>query len=319
MRYAFWGVPALLMAFSSTSAPAEDCVAPCVGYVVLGELADDWIFATDFADARTNSFEPSVELDFLIIPFDGLKLVSTIITEPVDDEDGGSPIPNIGTYVSAVYAEADAGPVALRLSKFDPIFGFATEVMPGLHATDLVDNYKAEERWGGEAVFAFDAFGFSHALTASVFTTDRTILSESLFTNRGRLSLADGGAGNTSGLSSFAAVLDGCRGAESPECYADGAWGYRLGSRYQKAGEDGEGDELALLAAAHASTELGDTMLRFLGEGAYIRNFEGSADDAVIGTIAAALESGPMTYSAAYTHQLNLVDGDSNMNDIFST
>ncbi|MGH6854737.1 MAG: hypothetical protein ACREDN_04900, partial [Aestuariivirga sp.] len=31
-------------------------------------------------------------------------------------------------------------------------------------------------------------------------------------------------------------VFDGCKGAETPDCYADGKFGYRLGIRHQKAG-----------------------------------------------------------------------------------
>ena len=39
-------------------------------------------------------------------------------------------------------------------------------------------------------------------MTASLFTTDRTVLSDSAFTHRGRTALSDGGAGNAEGLAS---------------------------------------------------------------------------------------------------------------------
>ena len=50
------------------------------------------------------------------------------------------------------------------------------------------------------------------ALTTSLYTVDTTVLSESAFTNRGRTSLDDGGAGNTESLDSFAIALDDIQG-----------------------------------------------------------------------------------------------------------
>ncbi|MFI0843833.1 hypothetical protein [Mesorhizobium sp. IMUNJ 23232] len=169
---------------------------------------------------------------------------------------------------------------------------------------------------GGEVVLGFEGLGLNHALAATLFSTDRTVLSESLFTNRGRTTLAEGGAGNTKGLSSFSITLDGCEGSEPADCYWDGEFGYRLGFRYQKAGqpteediEDGvkTGDEMAYLAAAARSFELDDMTLRLLGEVAFLRHFDGGEDDALMVTGSAALEADDLTYIASYTQQVNMI------------
>ncbi|MGH6854736.1 MAG: hypothetical protein ACREDX_06690 [Aestuariivirga sp.] len=51
-------------------------------------------------------------------------------------------------------------------------------------------------------------------------------------------------------------------------------------------------------------------ILRYLGELAYVKNFDGEPDDAWLGTVSAALETGPMTYMAAYSRQRNLLAGE---------
>ena len=135
-------------------------------------------------------------------------------------------------------------------------------------------------------------------------------MSESLFNNRGQASLADGGAGNTGGVSSFAVSLDGCIGAETDSCYDDGFFGYQLAARYQKGGVGADGNELGFLGSLNKSFVMSEeTTLRLLGEAAWFRNFEGSADNALAFTGSAALETGAMTYSVAYSQQSNFVAG----------
>ena len=264
--------------------------------------------------------QPTLTVDLLVAPTDYLQLVTSIIAEPVVDPAPGenTVFKGIGTYVAELYTLVEAGPAAFRAGKFDTIFSLASEVAPGINATDLVSDFDADERLGGEIILGFEGFGLNHALAASVFTTDRSILSKSLFTNRGRARLSDGGAGNTEDVSSFSITLDGCGGAETADCYLDGEFGSRFGFRYQRAGhlteEDIEedvklGDELAYLAAATKSFELGEMTLGLLGETAYLRNFDGREDDALVVTGSAALETEPLTYIATYTEQVNLVAG----------
>lgn len=318
-----------LMAFSAPAmaegpipALVEDCTAPCAGYEISAELLNDWIFAADPAFLKSNVLQPSLTADFFFAPTEHLKLVTSISTESVVDPEPGenAAFEGIGTFVAELYAVGQVGPATVKAGKFDPVFSLAGEVAPGINDADLASNLDADERLGGEVILGFAGLGLNHALAATAFTTDRTVLSESLFTNRGRTRLSDGGAGNTNGLSSFSIVLDGCKGSQTSNCYTDGEFGYRLGFRYQKAGqptdEDIEeeltlGNELAYLAAATKSFEFDEMTLRLLGETSFIRRFDGHPDDALVVTGSAALEVAQLTYVATYSQQVNLVAGGS--------
>ncbi|MCA1444132.1 hypothetical protein I6F07_28805 [Ensifer sp. IC4062] len=313
-------LPATAMAEDAVPALVEGCTVPCAGYKVSTELQNDWLFAASPSLLRSDELQPTITVDLFFAPTDYLQFVTSVITEPVVEPEPSENMifEGIGTYLTELYTTVEAGPATVRAGKFDTIFSLASEVAPGINATDLVSDFDADERVGAEIVFDFDGLGMNQALVATAFTTDRSIFSDSLFTARGRTRLSDGGAGNTDGLSSLSLVLDGCRGAEPIDCYLDGDFGYRLGVRHQRAGEPtGEDveegrtpeDELAFLASTTASLEMNEMTLRLLGEAAYLRHFDSSPDDALVLTGSAALEVDSLTYVASYTRQLNLVDG----------
>ncbi|WP_331373123.1 hypothetical protein [Sinorhizobium chiapasense] len=313
-------LPTTAMAEDAEPALAEGCTAPCAGYEVSAELQNDWVFAADPSFLRSDALEPTLTVDLFFAPTDYLQFVTSIITEPAVEPEPGenTTFEGIGTYLAELYTAVEAGPATMRAGKFDTIFSLASEVAPGINATDLVSEFDADERVGAEIVFDFDGLGMDQTLAATAFTTDRSIFSDSLFTARGRTRLSDGGAGNTDGLSSLSLVLNGCRGAEPIDCYTDGDFGYRLGFRYQGAGEPTGEDveeglnpqaEQAYLASTTASLELNEMTLRLLGEAAYLRHFDSGPDDALVLTGSAALEVEPLTYVATYTRQLNLVGG----------
>lgn len=315
----FLSVVGLLASLSP--AGAEDCTAPCAGFDTSSEFQNDWIFAADLESLTSDVLYPTITTNFYVIPVEFLKLFTSIVTEPVIDPAPGENAfyDDIGTYVEELYAQIEMGPIALRVGKFDTIFSLASEMAPGINDTELVSNFDADERWGAEAILGFEALNINNSIAATIFTTDRTVLSESLFTNRGRAKLADGGAGNTDGFSSFSLALNGCRDAEMAECYDDGDLAYRIGFRYQKAGrasaEDIEDEirpanELAYLAAGMKSFEFGELTLKLLGETAYLRHFDDGPDDAIVVTGSAALEQDRMQYIATYTQQVNLIPGE---------
>jgi hypothetical protein len=315
------GVAALFLLAASSPAPAEDCQAPCLAYAISTELQGDWIFKAEPRSNEASDIEPTIDAGFSFMPVDHLKIVSIITTESVIDPLPGEDraFEDIGSYVNKLYAEVEFEPALLRWGKFEPQFGLATHKLDGIYSTDLLGDYDNEERWGVEGVLRFEALGLSHAVTASAFTTDRTFLSESVFTNRGRLRLCDGGAGNAEGIASFIAMLEGCKGAETPECFADGKLGYRLAVRHQEAGHPTEEeieeeivprDETGFLAAATARFEIDETVLRFLGEVAYFKHFEDNPDDAWFATGGVSVEREPVTFWAAYTRKRNLIAGE---------
>ena len=300
---------------------AGDCEAPCASYEISADLQNDWIFSGNPSSLTSNNLYPSISTDLFLAPTDALKFVASITTEQVIDPAPGSNTAFYGTgsYVEELYAVLDADPVVLRAGKIDTVFSLASEADPGINAMDLATNIDADERWGVEAALGFEALDFKQSLAATVFTTDRTFLSNSLFNHRGTTSLIDGGAGNTTGAGSAALTLSGCKGADPADCYDEGDLGYRLGFRFQKAGyaspdqieEDIKPvDEFTGVAAATAKFDVDDMTVRLLGETAYVRGFESNPDDALIMTGSAALEMGAMTYTAAFSRQKTYVRDD---------
>ncbi|MBK1871484.1 hypothetical protein [Taklimakanibacter albus] len=283
---------------------ADECGVPCFEVSGYAELNGDWYFPSDNSVDSSQDVHPKSEVEMKFTPFDHFSVLTNIVTEPVSDPEPGEDrfFKDTGTYAEILQGQVEIGALTLFGGKIHPAFGRAWDVTPGLHGTDLAEDYELSERIGGGASLAFEALGLSNALSFSAFTADRTILSESLFTNRGRLHLSDGGAGNTDGISSVAVALDGCLGAEIDSCYAEGTFGYQIAGRYQKGGEDSDGDETGIIGSLNKSFEVGEDMSVLLfGEVGWFQHFDGGSDDAFTLTGSGALKDGPFTYSLAYT------------------
>lgn len=293
------------------------CMAPCLDYDLGVELEYDHLSTTGPTSPSSYSLYPTIEPIITIAPVDHLRFVGDFVYEPVLDETVGQNyiFDNLGAYVYALYAEFEFGPLNLQAGKIHPPFGEAFNYLPGLFASDIPGSYELEERIGVNAAYAFDAFGMDTVVQASAFTTDRSILSSSIFTRRPRTRLGDGGAGNTPGISSFAFTLDGCSGASALECYGNGDWGYQIAGLYQRAGrggvdEDGDPietfDEKGGAVSLNKSFALGSNTLTLFAEAAYFDGFEGTSENAAFFTGSAELEIEPVSYSVIYAVQNNL-------------
>jgi hypothetical protein len=297
---------------------AEDCVAPCVGSKLTLEIMDEWTRWSHSGSRSSVEAQPHVEFETTLIPFENMKLVNNVIVERVIDPLPGtnSVFRDVGGYVAELYAELELDPVTLKFGKYDPVFSLMADVGSGIHAVDLAENVEMTGSIVGQSSFVFETFDMKQELAAAVFSNDR-LLDKSAFTYRPVLRLRDGGAGNTSGLSSVQAILDGCMGADADACSEDGSFGYRLGARFQRHGralpvEDGETpvrpeNEVALLAALSGNLSFNDMTLRILGEEVFLHHAAGSPDDALIMTGQLALVDGPLTYSTTLSRQWNNV------------
>ncbi len=300
---------------------ADDCEAPCAGYEISADLQNDWIFSGNPSSLTSNNLYPSISTDLFLAPTDAFRFVASITTEQVIDPAPGSNtvFHGTGAYAEELYAVLDADPVVLRAGKINTVFSLASEADPGINAMDIATSIDADERWGVEAVLGFEALDFKHSIAATVFTVDRTFLSNSIFNKRGATNLSDGGPGNVAGIGSAAITLSGCKGAEPADCYDEGDFGYRAGFRFQRAGHASPDqieedikpvDEFTGVAAATAKFDVGDMTVRLLGETALVRGFESNPDDALIMTGSAALEIDAMTYTAAFSQQKTYVKND---------
>ena len=293
----------------------SSCVAPCIDYALSAELENDWVFAATPPSLRSNDLYPTLESAIILTPLSHVRLIGDFIFEPVKDPPPGrsTAFADLGAYVDQLYLEVEYGAFNLQAGKIHPSFGQAWDVAPGLHATDIPGNYELEERIGIGAAYEFDALGLDNVLQASLFTTDRTVLSGSIFTHRPRTRLSDGGAGNTAGVSSVSMTLDGCVGGAPVDCYADGELGYNLGARFQRPGEGDTAGELGFVAGANKTLIFDDMTVRLFGEVAFFRNFEGSRDDALFLTASTELDIDAISCSLAYTLQQNLSGGSNQL------
>ena len=225
-------VPVIFLAVSSL-AFSEDCAASCTGFISLTELQNDWIFSAQSSLLKSHDLSFTNYTEVYLLPIENLKLATVITSKPVLDKLPGRDraFSEIGANVDKLYAEYDFELVTLKGGKFDSLFGLATNELDGIQTTDRVSDYDQDERWAAQASHYLDDLGVSESLTASFFSSDRTVQSESLFTKRNRLRLSDGSAVNTKGISSAAAVYDIYAGAETPECCNEGELAFCLGFR----------------------------------------------------------------------------------------
>lgn len=179
----------------------------------------------------------------------GLTAQAALTLEPVADAAGDSTFENEGAYVENLLVSYVGDAFTLYGGKFNPVFGLAAELAPGLYGAEIGEIYETTEKlgFGGDVDIAHALFhgrGGNHVLSASAFTADRSALSGSIGTKRPRLRLEDGGVGNTENLESWAVSLDGA---------LPNGFGYTLGYRNLAAAQSGDADERgAVVGVSHA-------------------------------------------------------------------
>ena len=296
----------LLSAVPVQPANADDCTGPCLDVSGSYELDGDLFRSSDPDAGHFHDIYPNLDTTLALRAGNGLSLNTEVLTEPVIDiTPGGSRVfGDAGVYLETLYVQYDTGDVSLFAGKIHPVFGRAWDIAPGIHSTDLAEEYELSERNGGGANYSFDMGDFQTRIEASAFTIDRTALSGSLITSRPRATLDDGGAGNTSGISSVAVSLDGCKGADPDSCNDDGDIGYQFAAAFQKGGLDSAGDEFSIAASLNKTFKLGEEQdLKFLAESVWFSHFNGSAQDALFLTGSGAWDIGPLTFSTTYSQQ----------------
>ena len=257
---------------------------------------------------------PNLETAVSLQTGDGLALNADLMVEPVKDIEPGKnrEFGDIGAYFKTLNVSFENDDYGFLIGQFEPNFGRAWDVAPGLYGTFLAEDYELTDRLGGQASYFFNAGGFHNQATASVFTLDRSFLSGSILTSRPTNSINDGGAGNTNGLSSVALTLTGCQGTDPDACYDDGTFGYQIGFLYQREGQGDYGNETGIVGSLNKTIKTGDEQdVKLLGELAYFNNFEGTDSAVLYATASAAYDSSDYTLSltgtqiAGLTHQVD--------------
>jgi len=253
------------------------------------ELENEYVFESDDPELELNDMFATIEAD-LGFAFDAASgLRATVNFEPVTDPTGDRYFEDMGLYLEELYLYGTIAGIGLAAGKFDPWFDLATDYAPGLYGDDIAGEYELTERIGGAVSVPFQALDIDHRVPVSAFMADRTILAESLFTNRGRLRQSDGGSSNTDWPQSVAAALTG----ETDSTI------YNLAVRYQATTLADEKDETGIVAGFVHETELAGTDVLLFAEGGHFENFDGEPDPLSLVTLAAEIAFGDFAFVAA--------------------
>ncbi|MEO9873494.1 MAG: hypothetical protein ABJM26_09870 [Anderseniella sp.] len=251
------------------------------------ELQSDTTFDSDDPGAEITDTFATVEtsLDFNLSEI--FTVHTDLVLEPVLDPDpfGNRFFEDHGGYVETLHLIANLGQFTLFGGKINPAFGTAWDATPGIYGTDFAEDYELTERIGVGGSYTFGGGDAGqHVLQTAVFFADTSGLSNSVFTRRGQLSVADGGASNTEEFSSFAIALDGGEIASLP------GFSYHVSFRHQEAGDGDVSDETGFAIGAKQEIETaGGMKFELNGEVAVFDNLDGGENDALYATAGLAV------------------------------
>ena len=292
-------------AIAQTDAPVErrPVLAPYPALVIgtLIELESDATLSSSDPDAEFTDSYVTVTTDVALEVEPGSGLFGVFIFEPVfDATDTRWPFEDHGLYIEQIFARWDAGPAALRAGKFNVRFGSAFDEAPGLYGADFAEDYQLTERLGVDVSVPIATDAGDHELFAALFTADRTPLSGSVFTERGRLRAEDGGPSNTGTLNSGAVGVQGLLGNLS----------YTVGLEHQAKGEGDASAETGVVLGAWLPVAIGDDELGFFGEIARFEGYQGADQQATYPTVGVSYGFGEWTLSGVYAGRYVSDGGD---------
>lgn len=285
-------LPATLAAcavFGATAAQSQDATAPFSAEFST-ELQSDFTVDSSAPGGEINNTFATIEGALSFAFTSRTSINSTLVLEQITAPMSDSFLEDHGLYAEELYFAHDFGAAQVVLGKFNPAFGTAWDVAPGIYGVDFAEDYEITERVGAGLVIPFAAGRGEHELSLSIFNADRSILSESLGKNRGRTNRGDGGVSNTSGPESVAVSLSG----------AFGATAYNLGLQSQARGVGDAKDQTGIVGGISHAFATGALPVTLLAEFAHFDHYDGTADSATYATFGVEAPVGPVTLSAVY-------------------
>jgi len=289
------------------TAHADGGTYPMITGEVGFEVQNDFTFQSDDPTAEQN------ELGGVIAPVINLHLNPNLtVTTGLTLEAVRDPGPNEdrvfqdhGIYVDTLTLSWENDDVSIYGGKFAPNFSIGYDAAGGVYGTDLLgDDVELSELVGAGGAVSLGEGGMGAlTLSGSVFFLDRTFLSESFITNRGRTNLAAGGPANTEFPESVVVALDG---EDVP-----GIEGLRYHVALARLAVDAGDDELRATAGAEWSFALNDdvTMTPLVE---YVRFWNAGGvgtEDRNYLTLSLVGEAGPWNAALAFTGKDVDVDG----------
>lgn len=278
------------------------------------ELQNDFAYESDDPAVELNNtfavIEPEVSLQFSRT----ISVEAGFVFENVRDPVGDRFFEDQGLFVEQLFLQYAGDGFALKAGKFNPAFGVAWDLAPGIYGVDFAEDYELTEKVGfGADVTLGDETTGEHTLSAATYFADTSVLSQSFLTSRGETRIGSSGPSNTEDFSSFAVSL----GSEGLP--ALGGMGYSLGIAHQAAGVGNTDDETSYAAAIFGSVALSDSVAwEPLAE--YIRQENAGATiaDRDYLTLGSAFLYGPWNLSLSYTGR-NLDPNTAGTSDVDDT
>lgn len=305
-------------ALSSASYAQDASTFPRVEVEIPVELENDYTVDATDEDAEINDLVGTVEPGISLRFTEELSIESSLVFEAVQDPDPGNDrfLDDHGLYAEELFVNYETGRFAGYAGKFNPSFGTAWDLAPGIFGTDLAEDYEITERIGvgGALKFGGDGFGGNgfgeHRLALNGYFADTTFLSDSLITRRGELDLSDGGPSNTEDFSSLSATLDGSGMQGVPV-------NYHLGVQVQDGGPGTPETQVGYVVGLNGSFALTpEVTLEPIIENAYISDFGGADEDRNYATAGASVLYGPWNAALSYTNRhVDPVGADSYTDD----
>ena len=184
-----------------------------------------------------------------------LAIYSDITLDQINGPNPGenSWLEDEGVFSSNLFLQYSNQVVTIGGGQFTPNFGIANALAPGIYGGDFVGDYSFDDQLGFFAGWELGEEKIGrHIFNASVFTVDRTALSNSLFTRRGKTRSSDGGPGNTGSLDSFAVSYNGI----DVPIFSKPILQYQLGFISQAPGEGKDARQYGYVAGLAAAIPL---------------------------------------------------------------
>ena len=166
------------------------------------------------AGAQADNLVVESDADITLSITERINISTEVLVEQIEDgkNSGLNVLSGEGAYLESLLLNYDGGMFSVFAGRFSPnVFDDRFDYLPELwSSTDLQDDLEITGAlgFGGHVDFRHESYG-THRLEASLYTADRTVLSDSLITSVGRRKLSDGGLANAEGLSSFVIALHG--------------------------------------------------------------------------------------------------------------
>lgn len=280
------------------------------------EIQSDHTFDSEDPDAELSDTYTTTEAGIDVTFGEHLLAHGGFVLEPIRDPGPGEDrfFEDHGLYAEELFGQVKLGHgISVLGGKFNPAFGTAWDATPGLYGTDFAEDYETTERVGFAAAIERQTGGLGTVTFAgSVYQADTSELSRSLFNDRGRTSVSDGGVSNTESLESYTVTLDA---AEAPSL---GGANLHLGYRFQKQGKtvDDLEDEHGYVVGLNGSRSVNGVEYGWIGEIAYLDNAEGTLDELWYFTVGGSVTfGGKYNIATSYTARPRDVSGGPNFDD----